>query len=68
MTSDLLSVDESATFLKLKSSTIRDWILKRRIPFVRLGRRVFLRRLDLETLIANSVVPAKERKSTDARA
>ena len=62
MSSDLLSVDESATFLKLKSSTIRDWILRRQIPFVKLGRRVFLRRGDLETLITNSVVPARVRK------
>lgn len=59
MTSDLLSVDESAAFLKLKSSTVRDWILRRRIPFVKLGRRVFLRRNDLELLINQSVVPAK---------
>jgi len=62
MSNELLSVDESASLLKLKSSTIRDWILNRQIPFVKLGRRVFLRRADLETLIANSVVPAKVRK------
>jgi len=59
MSSDLLSVDESATFLKLKSSTIRDWILRRQIPFVKLGRRVFLRKPDLEKLIADSVVLPK---------
>jgi excisionase family DNA binding protein len=58
MTSDLLSVEESAAFVKLKPSTLRDWILRRRIPFVKLGRRVFLRRQDLESLIERSVVPA----------
>jgi excisionase family DNA binding protein len=56
MGSDLLSVDEAAEFMKLKSSTVRDWILMRRIPFVKLGRRVFLRKADLEKLIADSVV------------
>lgn len=58
MTSDLLSVDEAAAFLNLKSSTVRDWILNRKVPIVRLGRRVFLRRRDLEALIDRSVVPA----------
>src|SRR4051812_46494790 len=58
MTSDLLSVDESAAFLKLKSSTLRDWILHRRIPFVKMGRRVLLRRSDLEALIDSSVIRA----------
>src|SRR5262249_34375375 len=62
MTSDLLSVEEGLAFLELKNSTLRDWILKRRTPFVKLGRRVFLRRRDLETLIEQSVVPAGQRK------
>jgi len=44
MTSDLLSVNESAEFLRIKSSTLREWILVRKIPFVKLGRRVFLKR------------------------
>jgi len=58
MTSDLLSVNESAEFLRIKSSTLREWILVRKIPFVKLGRRVFLKRGELEALINRSVVPA----------
>ena len=56
--SGLLTVAEAAQLLRLKPSTIRDWILKRRIPFVKISRRVFLRRADIEGLIASSVVPA----------
>jgi excisionase family DNA binding protein len=56
--SDLLTVEETAHLLRLKPSTIRDWILKRRIPFVKFSRRVFIRRIDVEALIASSVVPA----------
>jgi excisionase family DNA binding protein len=56
--SGLLTVGEAAQLLRLKPSTIRDWILKRRIPFVKISRRVFLRRADIEDLISNSVVPA----------
>jgi excisionase family DNA binding protein len=58
MKNDLLNIDESAAFLKLKSSTLRDWILHRRIPFVKMGRRVLLRRSDLKALIESSVVCA----------
>jgi excisionase family DNA binding protein len=56
--SSLLTVEEAARLIHLKPSTVRDWILKRRIPFVKLGRRVFIRRSDVEALIENSVVPA----------
>lgn len=58
MTSDLLSVNESAEVLRIKASTVREWILLRKIPFVKLGRRVFLQRGELEALINRSVVPA----------
>ena len=57
MDSELLNINETAQFLHLKASTIRSWILHRRIPFVKLGRRVLLRRSDIEDLIARSVVP-----------
>jgi excisionase family DNA binding protein len=55
----LLTVPETATFLRLKVSTIRAWVLKRRIPFVKLGGRVFVRKADVQELIEVSVVPAK---------
>jgi excisionase family DNA binding protein len=60
--SELLSVDESAGLLHIRVSTVRAWILTRRIPFVKLGRRVFLRRQDLNALIERSVVPASAEK------
>src|ERR1017187_1976622 len=55
-TQDLLTVPESALFLRLRPSTIRAWILRRRVPYVKLGGRVCLRRADLEALIDQSVV------------
>ena len=55
----LLTVDEAAEALRLKPSTIRAWILQRRISFTRLGRRVFIRREDCDRMIvANMVTPA----------
>lgn len=55
---DLLTVPESAIFLRLRPSTIRSWILHRRVPYVKLGGRVCIRRADLEALIEQSVVQA----------
>jgi excisionase family DNA binding protein len=58
----LLDVEEAAGFCHVKSSTMRSWVLHNKITYVKLGRRVFLRKADLESLITKSVVPAKERK------
>jgi excisionase family DNA binding protein len=59
MTSDLLDVEEAAAFLHVKVATVRSWVLKEKISYVKLGRRVFLRKPDLEKLIADSVVLPK---------
>jgi excisionase family DNA binding protein len=56
---ELLDVEEAAGFCRVKSSTMRSWILQNKITYVKLGRRVFLRKADLQTLIEGSVVPAK---------
>jgi excisionase family DNA binding protein len=58
-TSDLFDVEEGAVYVHVKTATIRDWVFKKKIPFVKMGRRVLLRRQDLDKLIADSVVPAQ---------
>jgi excisionase family DNA binding protein len=55
----LLDVPEAANLLRLKQSTVRAWMLEKRLPYVKLGRRVFLRRSDLLGLISNSIVPVR---------
>ena len=62
MTTDLLDIEESADLLHLKECTVRSWVIKKKIPYLKLGRRVFIRRQDLEALIERSVVPARESK------
>jgi excisionase family DNA binding protein len=59
-TAGLLDVEQAANFLHIKPATVRSWILKNRVTFVRLGRRVFLRHEDLVALVAASVVPAAQ--------
>jgi excisionase family DNA binding protein len=56
--SDLLTVPEAAALLRLKPSTIRSWTCQRRIPFVKLGRLVRIRRSDAEALVESSVIRA----------
>jgi excisionase family DNA binding protein len=55
----LLNVDQSAEFLNIRPSTVRSWILNRKIRFVKLGRRVLLRRADLEQMVNACTVPAE---------
>jgi excisionase family DNA binding protein len=47
----LLTAKEAAALLCLSENTIRQWIWQRRLPVVRLGRAVRLKRQDLEQLI-----------------
>ena len=67
LASDLLTVPETAALLRLKPSTIRAWTSQRRIPFVKVGRLVRIRRGDLEALIARSVVPAPQENRTETK-
>jgi excisionase family DNA binding protein len=47
----LLTAKEAAEFLCVSENTIRQWIWQRRLPVVRLGRTVRLKRDDLTQLI-----------------
>jgi excisionase family DNA binding protein len=57
-TTELLTVPEASEVLRLKPSTVRSWLLKRRVPFVKLGGRVFLRMEDVLALIEAGFRPA----------
>ena len=59
--SDLLNLAEGAKELRLSIHTLRAWVFQKRIPHVRLGRRVLLRREDLQRLIEKNVVEAVEK-------
>jgi excisionase family DNA binding protein len=59
--SELLTLSEASALLRIKVSTLRAWRTQRtKLPFVKLGGRVFVRRSDTEALIARSVVPTRE--------
>jgi len=60
MTVKLLSVGEAATALGLKSATIRAWLLRRKLLFVRCGRSVRIPESVITEFISRNTVPAKD--------
>jgi len=49
----LMELDEAATFIGIPRSTLHTWAWQGRVPCVRLGRRRFFRRADLERWVEN---------------
>jgi excisionase family DNA binding protein len=61
--SGLMTVAEVAHVLRLKESTIRQWVLERRIPYCKPGgKAVRIRREVIERMISETEIPAKEEK------
>ena len=56
----LLRVEEAAQFLNVKPSTIRAWLLRRKLPCVRVSQRAVRIPLDaLEQLVSQNTIPAR---------
>jgi excisionase family DNA binding protein len=55
----LLTIAEASAILRLRPSTLRAWILRRKLPYCKVGRLIRIRRADVDALIAASVVPAR---------
>jgi excisionase family DNA binding protein len=52
MPEEFLTVAEVADLLKLNQQTLRNWIDAGTVPYVRLGRRIRIKRSDLDALIS----------------
>jgi excisionase family DNA binding protein len=57
---EYLTVKEIAEHLKLNQQTLRNWIDAGSLPAVRIGRRVRVRRTDLDRILAQSTTAAPE--------
>ena len=55
----LLTIAEASAMLRLRPSTLRAWVLRRKLPYCKVGRLVRIRRADVEALIITSLVPAR---------
>ena len=54
----LLTVLQSAELLTVKEATVRAWIWRRRIPYVKVGRSVRIRREVVDELLQRGTVIA----------
>lgn len=59
MNAKLLTVPETAQALRLSEAAIRFWIASRRLPVVRLGRRVFVEETTVAELIEAGRCPGR---------
>ena len=58
----MLNVPEAAERLGLAPATLRQWIWRRKIEVVRVGRSVRIRPEVIEKIITRGTVPALERE------
>lgn len=56
---DLLNLEEAAKELRVSIHTMRGWSQKGRFPKVKLGRRVLIKREDLEEFVRRGEVKAE---------
>ena len=56
----MLTVAEAARQLGLKEPTIRLWMAQRKISYVKLGRAVRIPQAELDRLLRQSTIPARE--------
>jgi excisionase family DNA binding protein len=61
-----LTVAEVAELLKLNQQTVRNWIDQGSLPALRVGRRVRIRRSDLERLLREGSTAAARSSAEDA--
>jgi excisionase family DNA binding protein len=56
---DLLTVDEVADYLRIKSTTVRDLIKRGELPAARVGRVYRIKRADVEKLLSTEAKDSK---------
>jgi excisionase family DNA binding protein len=57
----LFNVRETAEKLSISTHTVRSWIFQRKLPYVRLGRRIGIRPEDVEDFVSKNLVKTQER-------
>jgi len=62
-TGKLLTLREAAERTGFRESTWRAWILRRKVPYHKVGRSVRIAEADLERMIEQARIPAREQTS-----
>jgi excisionase family DNA binding protein len=58
----LLNVNETSDALGIKPATVRAWLLRRKLPFVKVGRSVRIPADAIAQFIERNTIPAKEER------
>jgi excisionase family DNA binding protein len=58
----LLTLRECSERTGHRESTYRSWVLKRKVPFFKVGRSVRIAETDLERMIEQARIPAREER------
>ena len=64
----MLTVSEAARTLGLQESTLRAWVMRRKIDYLKLGRSIRIEQSEIDRLLADarvSRVPKKAKASKD---
>jgi len=67
MNKRLLNIGETAKYLNVSVNTIYSWVCQRRIPFVKLGRRLLFDIEDLDRWIESQKINSEDTKSVPNR-
>jgi excisionase family DNA binding protein len=62
MMKNLLTVAETAEALNIKTSTVRAWLLRRKLPRVNCGRAVRIPAEAIAEFIERNTIPAKKER------
>ncbi|MDP6495222.1 MAG: helix-turn-helix domain-containing protein [Dehalococcoidia bacterium] len=52
--------DQAATYLGCTPGTLRVWVSRRRVPFIKVGRLTRFRKADLDTYLDSHLVPVNK--------
>ena len=55
----MLTVEQAAERLGLRVSTVRAWVLRRKISYAKIGRAVRIPEKEIERIIQENTIPAK---------
>jgi excisionase family DNA binding protein len=59
---ELLTIEQASATLGLKPVTLRAWMARRKVGYVRLGRSVRIPYSEIDRLIERGTVPAREER------
>ena len=59
----LLSIEEVQARIPVKITTLRYWIASKRLPIVRCGRRVFVKKSVVEKIVENGLDTKREKEN-----